>query len=385
MRFKAMVWGESGEQLETLRMLPLRPEEIAVRVQATNVGSADVLSLNVEPSAATNPEAVASLVPTLPALPPNIIHGHAAVGLIEKVGSAVGGVKVGDRVLVTSSANCGMCHFCRRGRMDQCAQNTMFSPAIACSENGQDVHGNSYVGSFAELAVTRETQVTTIRSDLPLDQLALISNPVATGVGAALITAPIQVGSVVAVVGCGPVGLSYVMGARLAGAARIIAIEPMAARRDAALRCGATDIIDPNEIDPVAAVQELSGDAGGAMQGRGADNVFEAATDARAVEQAWAMARSAGHVVLAGIDPRPGAIVSFPAAPFALGGKVIQVCQQGSLLMRRDLPWIIRLAEQGRLDLSQLVGRSYSLAETSQALRDVSDRAVLGATVLPGI
>ncbi|WEO75163.1 zinc-binding dehydrogenase [Agrobacterium vitis] len=379
---------ESGEQLETLELLPLRPQEVVVRVQATNVGSADVLSIDAPPPPGTADkvaDGASSVLPTLPRLPANIIHGHAAVGLVEHVGSAVGGVKVGDRVLVTSSANCGQCHFCRRGRMDQCAQNTMVSPPIACSDAGGEVHGNSYVGSFAELAVTRETQVTTIFSDLPLEQLALISNPVSTGVGAALVTAPIQAGSIVAVIGCGPVGLSYIMAARLAGASRIIAVEPLAQRRQAALRCGATDIIDPRETDPVAAVQELSGDAGGEMQGRGADYVFEAATDARAVEQAWAMARSAGHVVLAGIDIRPGAMVSFPAAPFALGGKVIHVCQQGSLIMRRDLPWLIRLAERGQLDLSSLAQRSYGLGETGQALRDVSNRAVLGATVLPGI
>ncbi|MGV2181462.1 zinc-binding dehydrogenase [Rhizobium rhizogenes] len=385
MRFKAVVWGESGEQLDSLEILPLRREELIVRVQATNVGSADALSLSAPPPPAKTDDVTAPGLPTLPVLPTNMIHGHAAVGLVEQVGSAVGSAKVGDRVIVTSSANCGQCHFCRRGRMDQCVQNVMFSPAIACLDNGDDVHGNSYVGSFAELAVTRETQVTVIRSDLPLDQLALISNPVATGVGAALFTAPIQTGSVVAVIGCGPVGLSYIMGARLAGAERIIAIEPLASRRKTALLCGATDIIDPTETNPVAAVLELSGDAGGTMQGRGADYVLEAATDARAVEQAWAMARSAGHVVLAGMDPRPGATVSFPAASFALGGKVIHVCQQGSLLMRRDLPWLIRLAERGQLDLTPLAERSYSLAETGKALRDVSDCAILGATVLPGI
>ncbi|WP_408997449.1 zinc-binding dehydrogenase [Streptomyces scabiei] len=204
-----------------------------------------------------------------------------------------------------------------------------------------------------------------------------------TGVGAALRTARIEPGSVVAVVGCGPVGLSYIQAARLALADQIIAIEPLAHRRAAALRMGATTVIDPAETDPVEAVCELSGDAGGVNQGRGADYVFDAANDASATEQAWAMTRSAGDLTLAGLDPRPGARVSFPMVQFSNFGKTIHSCQMGSLLMRRDLPWMVRLAERGQLDLASLAERTYPLKAVGEALRDVAECNVLGATVDP--
>lgn len=371
MTFQAAVWADTGTQLEELKLHSLRPHEVQVRIEASNVGSADAFTLLDHPSPP-------GLPPLLPALQ---IHGHAAVATIEALGAAVERLAVGDRVLVTSSANCGTCLFCQRGRFDQCAENIMFGPPTAHTADGADVYPNSYIGSFAELAITRDIQLTPIRSDLPVDQLALISNPVATGVGAALRTAPVQPGSVVAVLGCGPVGLSYIMGARLSHAEQIIAIDPLPHRRKAASRLGATTVIDPAAVDPVATVCELSGDAGGSLQGRGADYSFEATSDVDAVQQAWAMTRSTGHVVLSGLDPS-AATVSLPAA-FAIVGKTIHGCQQGSLLMRRDLPWLVRLAERGQLELTVLTERDYALADTEQALRDVADCAVLGATLLP--
>jgi S-(hydroxymethyl)glutathione dehydrogenase/alcohol dehydrogenase len=245
------------------------------------------------------------------------------------------------------------------------------------------VHPLGYLGGFAELAAVPDIQLVPVTTDLPAEQLALIPNPVCTGVGAALRTAPVEPGSVVAVVGCGPVGLSYVQAARLALAAQIIAIDPLPHRREAALRLGATTALDPTEVDPVEAVMDLSGDVGGINQGRGADFVFEVARKARAVEQAWAMTRSAGHLTLAGLSEDPGATVTFPMVEFSNHGKTVHSCQQGSLRMRRDLPWMVRLAEQGQLDLKAMAERSYGLDEVVQAMRDVGDCSVLDANVVP--
>ncbi|MGW2572448.1 zinc-binding dehydrogenase [Streptomyces sp. NPDC001537] len=382
MKFSAAVWDHAdGVRVEEVELLERHPRDVLVRIEASNVASS-------EASAMLGPAPAADLPPDLPpglALPPLPLHipGHSAVGVVEEVGPSAEGVKVGDRVLMTGNNNCGVCHFCQRGRYDQCAAMVLFGPATARTANGVDVHPLGYVGSLAEWAVVLDNLLVPVRTDLPADQLSLIGNPVCTGVGAALRTARIEPGSVVAVVGCGPVGLSYIQAARLALADQIIAIEPLAHRREAALRMGATTVIDPAETDPVEAVCELSGDAGGVNQGRGADYVFDAANDASATEQAWAMTRTAGDLTLAGLDSRPGARVSFPMVQFSNFGKTIHSCQMGSLLMRRDLPWMVRLAERGQLDLASLAERTYPLKAVGEALRDLAECNVLGATVDP--
>ena len=417
MKMTAAVSTPSGVRVEEIELLPVGPRDVLVRVEAANVSVADGFSgpggsgspggPAMSPGGLGNPggpldpgglpgpgtggpggipfpepgdEALEFLK-----LPDQIVNGHAGVGVVEEVGHRVSRVQVGDRVLMTSNPNCGVCAYCLRGRQDQCAEMVPVGPAFARGQDGTMVFANGRVGCFAQLSVIPETQVTPVDSDLPGDQLSLIANPVATGVGAAMIIAPVTPGSVAAVLGCGPVGLSYIQGARLVQAAQIIAVDPLPHRREAALRFGATDVVDPGQSDPVEAVRELSGDAGGLMFGRGADFVFEAVGDARAAEQAWSMARLTGHVTLAGVGgERP--VVSFPYGEFAvLAGRTVHSCQWGGVLQRRDFPWLIRLAEDGRLDVAGLAERSYALKELGDALRDVTARTVIGATLLPAV
>ena len=135
------------------------------------------------------------------------------------------------------------------------------------------------LGTFAEMMTVAQHSVVKVESDLPDEQLALIGCGVTTGVGAALNTARVEPGSIVAVIGCGGVGQAVIQGARIAGAARIIAIDPVAMKRDAALKLGATDVVDPADGDPIEAVRALSG-------GRGADYAFEVIGTAGTIRQA---------------------------------------------------------------------------------------------------
>lgn len=386
MKFRAALWTKSGLELDELEPLPLRPRDSLVRVEASNVGAIEGFMLMRKPKPAADAEPGGEEddadYPPFP-MPTPHIPGHAAVGVVEKTGEGVEGVEEGDRVLMCGTTNCGICFFCQRGRYDQCARMVFYGPATARTVGGTDVYPMGYIGSFAEYAVVPDIELIPIRSDLPADQLSLIPNPVCTGVGAALKTAPIEPGSVVAVVGCGPLGIAYIQAARLAMAEQIIAIDPLPQRREAADRFGATTVIDPTEVAPVEAVCDLTEDAGGTNQGRGADFVFEASREARAIEQAWEMARSAGSVTLAGLSTDPEARVSFPMMQFSNWGKTIYSCQQGSLMMRRDLPWMVMLAERGLLDLAGMAERSYALDETLAAMQDVADCTVLGATVIP--
>lgn len=370
---KAAVWQfgrEPAITVEEVALLPLRPRDVVVRVDASNVSISDHLLLAFDPGQLGWPA-------------PQVL-GHAAAGTVEAVGDDVRRVKVGDRVIITSTPNCGECYFCLHGRPDQCAAMVFVGPAHAALPDGTLIYPNASVGSFAELAVVPEIQLTSVKTDLPADQLSLLANPVGTGVGAALRTAPIASGSTVAVMGCGPVGLSYIQGARIADAAKIIAIDPLPARRALAMKFGATHTIDPTEEDPVEAVLSLSTDAGGLLQGRGADYVFESAAESLAIQQAWAMTRATGHVTLCSVClDMTTAQVTFPALPFALAGKTVHSCQYGSLDQRRDLPWLIGLAERGKLDLEAMIDRRYPLSGTLDAMLDASTRSVIGPTLLP--
>ncbi|WP_395593678.1 alcohol dehydrogenase catalytic domain-containing protein [Pseudomonas sp. B26140] len=370
---KAAVW-RAGEEpaisIEEASLLPLRSRDVVVRVEASNVSISDHLLLAFDPIQVGWPA-------------PQVL-GHAAAGTVEKIGSDVRRVKIGDRVIVTSTPNCGECYFCLNGRPDQCATMVFVGPAHATLSDGTLIYPNASVGSFAELAVVPETQLTAVKTDLPSDQLSLLANPVGTGVGAALRTAPIKSGSTVAVVGCGPVGLAYIQGARIADAAQIIAIDPLPERRALAMRFGATHSIDPAQVDPVEAVLDLSEDAGGMLQGRGADYVFESAAESHAIEQAWAMARATGHVTFSSVClDMMTAKITFPALPFALAGKTVHSCQYGSLDQRRDLPWLIGLAERGKLDLAGMIDRRYPLTQLLDAMRDAGTRSVIGPTLMP--
>src|SRR5690606_12667577 len=104
------------------------------------------------------------------------VLGHAAAGTVEKIGSDVRRVKIGDRVIVTSTPNCGECYFCLNGRPDQCATMVFVGPAHATLSDGTLIYPNASVGSFAELAVVPETQLTAVKTDLPSDQLSLLAN-----------------------------------------------------------------------------------------------------------------------------------------------------------------------------------------------------------------
>src|SRR5207237_1454357 len=192
---------------------------------------------------------------------------------------------------------------------------------------------------------------------------------VTTGVGAALNTARVQPGSTVAVIGCGGVGQSVIQGARIAGAARIIAVDPVELKRKTAEQLGATDLINPNAGDPVAQVQALTG-------GRGADYTFEVIGLPETVQQAYAMARRGGTAVVVGM-PRMDTTVTLPGFSLFYDEKKILGCMYGSAQVRRDFPRLISLPENGRLALGAMVSRRINLDGTNDVLGAMDARAVL--------
>src|SRR5204863_4260022 len=194
--------------------------------------------------------------------------------------------------------------------------------------DGSSVFGMTGLGTFADLMTTDEASLVKVDTDLPSEQLALIGCGVTTGVSAALFTAQIKPGSTVAVIGCGGVGQSVIQGARIAGAARIIAVDLVELKRKTAEQFGATDMVDPAEGEPIAQVKALTG-------GRGVDYSFEVIGLPETITQAHGMARNGGTVCVVGMT-RMEAQITLSAFALFYEGKTIVGSKYGSAQVRRD-------------------------------------------------
>jgi S-(hydroxymethyl)glutathione dehydrogenase/alcohol dehydrogenase len=232
--------------------------------------------------------------------------------------------------------------------------------------NGTSATALCGCGTFAEVMVVHEASVVPVATDLADEELALLGCGVTTGLGASLNTARVTPGSSVAVIGCGGVGQAVIQGARIAGAATIIATDPAAGRREASLAVGATHVIDPAEADPVEQVRALTG-------GRGVDYSFEVVGRVELIMQAYEMARRAGTVTLVGMPPMDETL-ALPAFRYVFSGKRIAGSVVGDSQILRDFPRFIKLAEAGKLDLGSLVSRRIKLDEINDGL-DGMDRA----------
>lgn len=295
------------------------------------------------------------------ALPLPIVPGHEACGIVEEVGSEVRRVRVGDRVLASVTPACGTCWWCLNGASNHCETNPSVKAARRFElPDGRMAGAVCGVGSFAEAVVVHEASLVPVQTELADDELALIGCGVTTGVGAALNTAQVAAGSTVAVIGCGGVGQSVIQGARIAGAAVIVAIDPVAGRREASKRVGATHAVDPTADDVVEQVRALT-------DGRGADYTFEAVGIPELMVQAFDLARDEGTVTLVGM-PDVKATLTLPAIRAVFSGKRLAGSVIGGSQILRDFARYIRLAETGRLDLGALVTHRIKLDEVNDGI-----------------
>jgi S-(hydroxymethyl)glutathione dehydrogenase/alcohol dehydrogenase len=307
-------------------------------------------------------------------LPLPIVPGHEGCGVVEAVGPEVRRVRVGDRVLSSVSPACGACWWCVNGMSNHCEKGpSVRTKTRFALDNGKAAVAMCGCGTFAEAMVVDEASVVAVETELPDEQLALLGCGVTTGLGAVFNTAGVVAGSSVIVIGCGGVGQSIIQGARIAGAVVIVAVDPVAGRRDTSLRLGATHAVDPTVVDPVEAVRALT-------RGRGADYSFEVVGRPELMEQAFNATRTAGTVVLVGMPP-VGAKLTLPATSAVFSGKRLVGSVVGGAQILRDFPRFIRLAETGKLDLGSLVSKRISLSEinagTAMVERAEGIRAVI--------
>jgi S-(hydroxymethyl)glutathione dehydrogenase/alcohol dehydrogenase len=310
----------------------------------------------------------------LPWATPSIL-GHEVSGIAVEVGAAVRGIKPGDRVISCGIPACGHCFFCYEGQSHLC-EETFGRPDLprATRADGAPVTAFAALGGFADTMTVREDSLVAVQSDLPADQLALIGCAVTTGVGAALNTGRIEPGATVTVVGCGGVGQCVIQGARIAGASRIFAVDPVPMKRTAAAQQGATDLVDPADGDPVDQIRSQT-------HGRGTDYSFEVVGLPETIADAYHAARRGGIVVIVGM-PSNTSTVSFNGLELFLDAKEIRVSNIGSARIHRDFPRLVALAETGRLDLAAMITRRIALDDVNDALDAMAGGEVIRSIIV---
>lgn len=347
---KATVLYTAGEPtvVEELTLRPLGAREVRVRISASGVCHTD-LSMRTG---------------ALPALFPSAL-GHEGAGVVAEVGDQVTRVQPGDHVVLTWSVPCRTCASCMRGEAHLCIRGLEhgFGAPYAEGPNGP-VFPALGTATLAEESLLPETAVVPIDPALPLDLAALLGCGVATGVGAALRTAPVRAGETVLVIGCGGVGLSVIQGARLAGASQIIAADVVASQLETARASGATDTVDVSGTDLVAAVRELTG-------GVGVDHAIEVVGKPATIRGAYDAARRGGTVTVVGAGNFADN-VEFPVLSLMAEGKTIRGSVYGSTDPDRDIPMLADLALRGRLDLEALVTRRIGLMDVEDAFTRMS-------------
>ena len=298
------------------------------------------------------------------------VLGHEAAGVVAGVGDGVTHVSAGDKVMITPLAPCGHCDGCARQQASRCTQAMSFvagtrpDASSPFSRRGHLVHRGLGVGAFAEHTVVPASGVVRLDDAVPLEVACLIGCAVQTGVGAVLNTASVERGSTVVVTGLGGVGISAVQGARIAGASRIVASDPVESRRQAALRLGATHAVGGDPAELKAAVAD-------ATRGRGVDYAFETAGVPGLVSLGVEVTGPGGTTIVVGAPP--------PEHTTDIGSTTVFMIQQkrlvGSLLgdcwPSRDIPLLVALWQRGDLDLESMITHRVPLEAINEGFNNL--------------
>ncbi|MEV8540258.1 S-(hydroxymethyl)mycothiol dehydrogenase [Streptomyces sp. NPDC051572] len=298
--------------------------------------------------------------------------GHEAAGVVESVGEGVTDVAPGDFVILNWRAVCGNCRACRRGRPQYCF-NTHNAKQKMTLLDGTELSPALGIGAFAEKTLVAAGQCTKVDRAASAAAAGLLGCGVMAGIGAAINTGNVGRGDSVAVIGCGGVGDAAIAGARLAGAARIIAVDIDDRKLEKARSMGATHTVNSKAADPVEAIRELTG-------GFGADVVIEAVGRPETYKQAFYARDLAGTVVLVGV-PTPEMKLELPLLDVFGRGGSLKSSWYGDCLPSRDFPMLIDLYLQGRLDLDAFVTETIALEDVEKAFERMHGGDVLRSVV----
>ena len=299
--------------------------------------------------------------------------GHEASGIVESVGAGVTSVAVGDFVVLNWRAVCGQCRACKRGRPQYCFDTHNAAQRMTL-EDGTELTPALGIGAFADKTLVHAGQCTKVDASADPAVVGLLGCGVMAGLGAAVNTGNVGRGDTVAVIGCGGVGDAAIMGARLAGANKIIAIDRDEKKLEWARDLGATHTVNGGEVDAVEAVQELTG-------GFGADVVIDAVGRPETWKQAFYARDLAGTVVLVGV-PTPDMTLEMPLIDFFSRGGSLKSSWYGDCLPERDFPMLVDLFQQGRLPLEKFVSERIKIDEVEAAFHSMHAGEVLRSVVV---
>lgn len=344
---RAAVYTGSGSDVEItdITVAPPKRGEVLVRMRASGVCGSDRHVLDGEWS-----------------VPHPTVMGHEGAGVIEQVGDGVEGVQVGDHVVLVWNQECRRCVNCLSGKPWACTElrsNECVMPdgTTRLAIDGDAAYPYIAVGSMSEVAVVPASAAIVVPPELPFDVAALLGCSVHTGLGAVVNSARVTAGESAVVVGCGGVGLSIVMGLRLAGASPIIAIDRNPEKLELALAAGATHAVLADDSTPQR-VEDLTGG--------GADVAFEAIGNPHTIAALPSQVRPGGRIVFVGMPPEDTPI-PFDVLDLCYRGITAIACNYGNGVPARDFPRYAQLYLAGRLPVDTLISRHISLDQVNEA------------------
>ncbi|MDX7841264.1 S-(hydroxymethyl)glutathione dehydrogenase/class III alcohol dehydrogenase [Aeromonas caviae] len=348
----AIAWG-AGQPLsiEEVEVMPPQAGEVRVRIVATGVCHTDAFTLSGE-----DPEGVFPC-----------ILGHEGGGIVESVGEGVTSVKVGDHVIPLYTPECGECKFCKSGKTNLCqkiratqGKGLMPDGTTRFSKDGQPIYHYMGTSTFSEYTVLPEISIAKVDPAAPLEEVCLLGCGVTTGIGAVMNTAKVKEGESVAIFGLGGIGLSAIIGARLAKAGRIIAIDINESKFELARKLGATDCINPNDFDKP--IQEVIVE----MTDGGVDFSFECIGNVKVMRAALECCHKGwGESVIIGVA---GAGQEISTRPFQLvTGRVWRGSAFGGVRGRSELPSYVQRYMQGEFKLDDFITHTMPLEQINEA------------------
>ena len=348
----AIAWGPGQPlSIEEVEVMPPQAGEVRVRIVATGVCHTDAFTLSGE-----DPEGVFPC-----------ILGHEGGGIVESVGEGVTSVKVGDHVIPLYTPECGECKFCKSGRTNLCqkirttqGKGLMPDGTTRFSKDGQPIYHYMGTSTFSEYTVLPEISIAKVDPAAPLEEVCLLGCGVTTGIGAVMNTAKVKEGESVAIFGLGGIGLSAVIGARLAKAGRIIAIDINESKFELARKLGATDCINPNDYDKP--IQEVIVE----MTDGGVDFSFECIGNVKVMRAALECCHKGwGESVIIGVA---GAGQEISTRPFQLvTGRVWRGSAFGGVRGRSELPSYVQRYMQGEFRLDDFITHTLPLEQINEA------------------
>lgn len=331
------------ELRDDIELVDLAPTQVKVKIEATGVCHSDV-------------SAMSGTIPQ----PTPFVPGHEGAGVVAEVGAEVRSVSPGDHVIVAWSPPCGRCNFCvKHAQPNLCAEIQFVVAGMPnFSQGGDPMFGMAGTGTFAEEVILPQEGVVKIADDIPFEIASLVGCGVMTGVGAALNTAKVQPGSSVVVFGCGGVGISAIQGARIAGAAEIVAVDLVDSKLADAQRFGATHAVKPDDLED--AKQTIT-------SGDGFDYAFEAIGLPQTMRAAYDATRRGGTTCIVGVGAMDK-MVEFSAFELFFAEKTFVGSYYGGADVRRDFDRVLGLWKAGRLDLEGMISRKLGLEDINEAV-----------------